>query len=64
MIIKYVKDKYNLKISSNNIAEVKRKYGIYTQRTSAVAEKYPYSDEKAEAIEDALRYYKFLQYTL
>ncbi len=34
MIIKYVKDKYNLKISSNNIAEVKRKHGLGTQRTN------------------------------
>lgn len=59
MIIKYVKDKYNLKISSNNIAEIKRKHGLGTQRNEAVV-KYPCSVAKAEAIEDALRYYKIL----
>ena len=60
MIINYVKEKYNIKISSNNVAEIKRKNGVGTQRTINKNIKYTCSPEKAEAIEDALRYYEII----
>ena len=52
---------YGFKVHSNYIAEIKRKVGLDMQADRHNRKhKYECSKEKADAIEEALRYYKVI----
>lgn len=64
-IKQYILDKYDTKVSNLYIAHVKEKYGIierenYNKPKSANAKQPQCPAEKAEMIEDALKYFKML----
>ena len=61
MIQDYVLEHYGLKVHSTYIAEIKRKLGIDMQADRHNKKfKYECPKEKAEAIEEALKYYKVI----
>ena len=61
MIQDYVMEKYRYKVHTCYIAEVKRKNGIDKQVDRQTREiKYPCPQEKAIAIEDALRHFRLI----
>ena len=61
MIQDYVLEHYGLKVHSTYIAEIKRKLGVDMQADRHNKKfKYECPKEKAEAIEEALKYYKVI----
>lgn len=61
----YVMDKYQIKVSSLNIAQVKQKYGIierknYNKPKSNDSKQPPCSKDKEKAITDALKHFEMI----
>ncbi|MCI5582992.1 MAG: hypothetical protein MR357_04690 [Anaeroplasma sp.] len=60
MIIEYVKNNYNLSVSSNNIAEVKVKNNLQQQNREYKKSKTPCPENKVNAIENAFKHFNIL----
>lgn len=64
-IIKYVSEKFGMKVSNLNIAQVKRKYGIiersnYNLPKSENSKQPQCTEEKEKAIVEAFKHFKML----
>ena len=59
-IIEYVKNNYNLSVSSNNIAEVKVKNNLQQQNREYKKSKTPCPENKVNAIENAFKHFNIL----